>query len=147
MKVASPVQEFSLTTSLSCRILLVDDFQPWRQFLFSLLGPRKQLQVVGEAQDGSEAIQKAKALKPDLVLLDIGLPNLNGIEAASQIHRANANARIIFVSENNDPDIVTAALRNGAHGFVRKADARRELLPAIEAVLRGERFVNRRLNR
>jgi len=79
--------------------------------------------------------------------LDNGLPSLNGIEAATQIGRSNHDVKIIFLSEQNDPEILAAALNNGAHGFVRKTDARTELLPAIEAVIRGQRFVSERLTR
>ena len=135
------------TPSAPHRVLLVDDFQPWRAFICSFLAENNNFQIVGEAKDGSEAVQKANELKPELILLDIGLPNLNGIEAAAQIGRSNHEVKIIFLSEQNDPEILAAALNKGAHGFVRKADARRDLLPAIEAVLRGERFVSQRLNR
>src|SRR5262249_44716660 len=135
------------TPSASHRVLVVDDFRPWREFVRSFLAEYAQFQIVGEGRDGVEAVMKARELTPDLILLDIGLPKLNGIEAASQIHSANADAKIIFVSENNSPEILAAALNNGARGYVRKADARSELLPAIETVLRGERFVSQRLNR
>jgi CheY-like chemotaxis protein len=81
-------------------------------------------------------------LNPDLILLDVGLPNLNGIEAARLIRQHSPNSRIIFLSQNSDLDVVQAALSTGAWGYVRKIDAGRELLPAMDAVLRGERFVS-----
>ncbi len=129
-------------TSQLFRVLTVDDFEPWRHFLSSILLEKPELLVVGEASDGSEAVQKAKDLKPDLILLDIGLPKLDGIEAAQQIRQLSPSSKIIFLSQNNDLDLVKAALGTGALGYVRKTDARSELLPAVDAVLRGKQFVS-----
>ena len=126
----------------SIRILLVDDFADWLRQVRLLLQPRPEWQVIAEASDGREAIQKAEELKPDLILLDIGLPKLNGIEAAQQIRQLSPNSRIVFLSQNKDPDYVRAALGTGALGYVRKTDARRELLLAMDAVLRGEQFIS-----
>ena len=81
-------------------------------------------------------------MRPDLILLDIGLPKLNGIEVAGQIRQRSPNSKIIFLSQNSELDIVRAALSTGALGYVRKIDARRELLPAMDAVLRGEQFIS-----
>ena len=92
--------------------------------------------------DGSEAVQKAEELKPDLILLDLGLPKLNGIEAARQIRYLSPNSKIIFLSQDNSLDIVQEALSTGAVAYVHKAQAGSALLPAVEAVLRGERFVS-----
>ena len=108
----------------------------------SMLGPHEQLQIVGEAVDGSEAVHKARALKPDLVLLDIGLPVLSGIDAAGQISKATPNAKILFVTQNKHADVMSAALSDGARGYVFKTHARRDLVPAIEAVLSGGMFVS-----
>ena len=129
------------------RILVVDDYEPFRGFLHLKLQPRPELQIVGEASDGLEAVEKAKELQPDLIFLDIGLPMLNGVEAANQILRLVPDAKILFVSQQNDPDIVVAALANGAKGFVRKQNAKQEVLPAVDAVLRGEHFVSSSLER
>ena len=126
----------------SIRILIVDDFKDWRRQVRSLLQARPEWQVIAEASDGSEAVQKAEELKPDLILLDIGLPKLNGIEAARQIRQLSPSSKIIFLSQNNDLDVVQAALGTGAQGYVYKADARSDLLPAIDAVLRGKQFVS-----
>jgi len=104
------------------------------------------LQVVGEASDGLEAVQKAEELKPDLILLDVGLPTLNGIEASHQISKVVPDSKILFVTQNNDADVARAALGNRARGYVLKVDAKRELLSAVEAVLRGERFVSAGVN-
>ena len=103
---------------------------------------RQELQVICEVSDGPEAVQKAEELRPDLILLDIGLPKLNGIEAARQIRLLSPNSKIIFLSQENSLDVVEEALSMGALGYVNKAHAGSELLPAVKAVLRGERFVS-----
>ena len=124
------------------RVLVVDDFEDWRRQVHSLLQARPAWQVIAEASDGSEAVQKAEDLKPDLILLDIGLPKLNGIEAARRIRQRSPSSKIIFLSQNSDLDVVRAAVGTGALGYVLKTDAGRELLPAVDAVLRGKQFVS-----
>ena len=126
----------------SIRILITDDFKDWRRQVHSLLGARPAWQVIAEASDGSEAVRKAEELKPDLILLDIGLPSLNGIEAARRIRQFSPSSKIIFLSQNNNLDIVRAALSTGARGYVHKLDVNKELLPAVDAVLRGKQFVS-----
>jgi len=127
------------------RILVVDDYEPWRRFERLTLLVRAELQIVGECADGGEAIQKAHELKPDLVLLDIGLPALNGIEAARRIQKVSPNSKILFVTENRSPEIAEEALSAGGGGYVVKSDAAIELLSAIKAVLEGKRFISARL--
>jgi DNA-binding NarL/FixJ family response regulator len=127
------------------RVLLVDDNEPFKRLVCAMLQARAKFNVIGEASDGCQAVQKAEELQPDLILLDIGLPTLNGIEAAHKISRLAPQATILFVSQDNDKDVVAAALSNGAKGFVLKHDLNRELLPAVEAVLRGEHFTSTRL--
>jgi DNA-binding NarL/FixJ family response regulator len=127
------------------RILVVDDFEPWRLFVASTLEKRADLLIIFQASDGIQAVHKAKELQPELILLDIGLPALNGIEAARRIRRLAPNSQIIFLSENYASDIAQAALDVGARGYVVKADAGRELLPAIQAVIDGRQFVSARL--
>jgi len=107
-----------------------------------MLNRHAELQVVGEVADGLEAFQKAKELRPHLILLDIGLPYLNGIEAAKQICQVVPDTKIIFLTLNRDPDVVRAALDNGAKGYVLKEDAGSELWPAIETVLQGKQYVS-----
>src|SRR5204863_2400387 len=124
------------------RVLAVDDFESFRRFAASQLGKRPELRIVGEASDGSEAVQKAEELQPDLILLDIGLPKLSGIQAARTIRELFPKIKILFASVHRHSDIVEAALRTGAEGYIVKTDAARELLPAIEAILQGERFVS-----
>jgi two-component system nitrate/nitrite response regulator NarL len=122
--------------------LVVDDYKPFRQFVCLRLESRPDLQVIGEASDGLEAVEKAQALKPDLILLDIGLPSLNGIDAAHRISLLIPTATILFVSQISDADVVEGALSNGAKGYVWKQDAAIDLLPAVDAVLRGAGFVS-----
>ena len=124
------------------RILLVDDFEPFRSMVSELLGKQQGLEVVGLAADGQEAIKKAEELQPDLIILDLSLPKLNGIEAARQILLVSPRSIILFLSANSSPDIATEALRTGARGYVIKADIMTELLVAIDAVLSGKRFLS-----
>ena len=121
---------------------MVDDHEIWRSFLATVLQKRPQLQVIGEVSDGTEAVQKAKELQPDLIFLDIGLPTLNGIEAACRIRKISPDSKILFVSENRSLDIAEKALSTGACGYVVKSDANKELLPAVEAILQGRRFIS-----
>jgi DNA-binding NarL/FixJ family response regulator len=124
------------------RVLVVDDYEPWRAFVASTLKNQSKLRIIGEARDGLEAVQIAQQLQPDLILLDIGLPTLNGIEAAGRIREVSPKSKILFVSENRSRDIAEEALRTGACGYVVKAAAASELLPAVEAVLQDKRFVS-----
>jgi DNA-binding NarL/FixJ family response regulator len=128
----------------SFRILIADNFEPWRRYASLTLEKDQSLEIVGMATDGLEAVQKAIELKPDLVLLSVGLsPQLNGIEAAKRIIKAVAGVKLLFATQIIDPDVMMEALRNGAHGYIWKMDAQRELLPAIKAIRRGEQFIGR----
>jgi DNA-binding NarL/FixJ family response regulator len=133
--------------SSSIRVLVVEDFEPFRKLMCSILDQRPNLQVISEASDGQEAVQKAEELKPDLILLDIGLPTLNGIEAARQIGKVSPESKIIFVTQESSPEVVQAALSLGAWGYVVKTRAASDLLVAIEAVLEGKQFASRGLIR
>jgi DNA-binding NarL/FixJ family response regulator len=126
----------------SFRILVVDDYEPWRRFVASILHQQPGLLIVGEASDGLSAVEKAQELQPDLILLDIGLPKLNGIQAARQIRELAPKSKIVFISENRSWDIAEEALRMGAIGYVVKSDAASELLPASEVALQGKQFVS-----
>jgi DNA-binding NarL/FixJ family response regulator len=126
-------------------VLTVDDFEPWRKFVCSALQKRPLLQNIVELSDGLDAVVKARELLPDLILLDIGLPTLNGLEAARQIRVLSPCSKIIFLTENHDPDVAAEALQTGAQGFVVKTDAEKEFLAAVEAVIAGKRFVSQRL--
>ena len=115
------------------RILVVEDSEPWRLFISSIIAEDPQLRIVCEVSDGLEAVRKAKELKPDIILLDIGLPKLNGIEAARQIRSLIPKSRILFLSQEYWSDVVQEALIFG-RGFVSKEDAGRELLSAVKAL-------------
>ena len=130
--------------SASVRILIVDDFEPWRRFLSSFLQQDPAWQIICEASDGLEAIEKSRELQPDLIVLDIGLPKLNGIEVARQIRQISPRSRILFLSENCSPAVVRAALSAGGGGYVVKSDAASDLFVALEAVIANKRFVGRR---
>ena len=122
------------------RILLVDDSAPWRCTVRSVLRNHAELEFVGEVEDGTEAIEQARELKPDLILLDIALIRMNGIEAAKRIRQVAPNVAILFLSTNRDVGVVLATLRTGAQGYVLKTDAGSELWPAIEAILDGKQY-------
>jgi DNA-binding NarL/FixJ family response regulator len=124
------------------RVLIVDDYERWRHYFSATVRKKRGLQVIGEVSDGLEAVQQAKELQPDLILLDIGLPTLNGIEAARRIREVSPASKILFVSENRSADIAEEALSTGASGYVVKSDAASELLAAVKAVLGGKRFVS-----
>src|SRR5215475_9205884 len=108
------------------RILVAEDYEPFRRFLCSTLQSGTELHVICDVADGLEAVQNARKLQPDLVLLDIGLPTLSGIEAARQIRVVSPNCKLLFVSQESSADIVRAALQTGAEGYVCKLDAARE---------------------
>lgn len=122
------------------RVLLAEDHQMIREGLCQLLGDR--VDVVGTVGDGRSLLAANERLQPDIVLLDISMPQLNGFDAAQQLRRASPNARIIFVTMHDDPDYVQAALRTGALGYVVKSAASSELLTAVDAAMRGETFVS-----
>jgi DNA-binding NarL/FixJ family response regulator len=127
------------------RVLVVDDYEPLRRVVRLILQLRDDLQIIGEASDGLEAVQTAKALQPDLILLDIDLPTLNGIQAARRLHELVPQAKILFLSIESSPDVVREAFSAGGSGYVYKLNIGSELLTAIETVLRGTEFVGSEL--
>jgi DNA-binding NarL/FixJ family response regulator len=120
----------------------VDDYEPWRRFVSSKLQGVPEYQVIGEASDGPEGVRKTEELQPDLILLDVALPSLNGIEVARRIREVSPATRILFVSQNCSVDWATEALGTGAGGYVVKSDASKDLLRGIRAVLEGKRFTS-----
>ena len=124
-------------------VLLVDDYEPFRIIVSSLLSENPALQIVAEASDGLESARKAWRLQPDLVLLDISLPGLNGIVAARQIRKLAPKSKIVFLSQETSPEVVEEAMRSGASGYVVKANVRSELLPTIERVLPSKQSLGR----
>lgn len=123
------------------RVLVVEDFEPWRGFIRAAIEQEPQLHLICEVSNGLEAVQKAIELKPDLILLDIGLPKLNGIEAARQIRTLSPKSKILFLTQESSATMVREALEIGA-GFVVKTDAGRELLSATKAVISEEQFLS-----
>jgi DNA-binding NarL/FixJ family response regulator len=130
-----------LSRAAAVRALVVEDFEPFREFVTLTLAGVPDLQVVGEVSDGSAAVEKAVELQPDLILLDIGLPTLNGFEAARQMRKLVPESKIIFLSQESSADVVQEALSIGARGYVVKISAGTELLAAVEAVMSGKQFV------
>jgi DNA-binding NarL/FixJ family response regulator len=124
------------------RVFVVEDFAPFSQFICSTLAKRSDIQVIDQVADGLEAVQKAELLAPDLVLLDIGLPTLNGIEAGRQIRKRAPESKIIFVSQESSCEVVHEVLDLGAWGYVLKARAASDLLAAVDAVLEGRHFLS-----
>ena len=130
----------------SVRVLVVEDSEPFRKFVCSTLGKRPELRIIGEVSEGLQAVQKAEELQPDLIVLDIGLPSLDGIEVARRVRKSSPKSTILFVSQASSADVVQEALGTGASGYVLKTDAGSELLEAVDAVLRGEQYVGRRFS-
>ena len=128
------------------RILVVDDFEPFRAFVTSALEQHPELQIIGEISDGLEAVGRAAELHPDLILLDVGLPSLNGIAAARRIREHSPQSKILFVSGDQSSDIIEEALSTGAAGYVIKSDAGRQLLVAVGAVLQGKHYLSSSLS-
>lgn len=127
------------------RVLVVDDYEPFRRFVCTTLRERQDMQVIYEASDGLSAVRKAERLKPDLIVLDIGLPKLNGIEAGRRIRKLCPEGRILFLSQGSSVEVVQEAFNLGAMAYVVKADAGTDLSAAVEAVRQGRRFVSKRL--
>jgi DNA-binding NarL/FixJ family response regulator len=127
------------------RVLVVDDFELWQTFVHMRLDKEPNLHVIGVAADGQDAVLKAEELQPNLILLDISLPKLNGLKAARQIGKISPNSRILFLSREEDPDVVLESFSAGGLGYVLKSDAAMDLLAGIESVLLGRRFVSRSL--
>ena len=132
----------STDTRSTLRVLLVDDSEPYRSTTWSMLANLSNMELAGEAIDGLGAVQKAEQLKPDLILMDVRLEGINGIEAAARIRKVAPDSKILFLSQYDDPDVVRAVLHTGAFGYVLKADSARDLLPALKAISQGEVFLS-----
>jgi DNA-binding NarL/FixJ family response regulator len=123
---------------MALKILVADDHEIVRHGLCALLRGQPDWEICGEASDGREAVEKALALSPDVTVLDIGMPNLNGLEATRQILKANPHARILILTLHDSDQLVQEVLDAGARGFLLKSDAARDLVAAVEAVRRDK---------
>ncbi|HUA14203.1 MAG TPA: response regulator transcription factor [Verrucomicrobiae bacterium] len=128
------------------RILIADDHEVARRGIRALLEAHPGWQVCGEAKDGRESVELAARLNPDLVLLDIGMPNLNGLEAARHILAASPKTAILILTMHDTDQVVREVLRAGARGFLLKSDAGRDLVAAVEALQRNSTFFTRRVS-
>lgn len=121
----------------SLSVLIVDDFKQWRSVVRTTLHSRLGVNMFEEAEDGLEAVHKSSHLRPDLVVLDIGLPGLNGFEVARQIRTISPKSKVVFLTENASYDLGEASFNSGAKGYVTKSAFAKEFIPTVEAVLAG----------
>jgi DNA-binding NarL/FixJ family response regulator len=131
---------------MKLRILIADDHEVVRRGLSTLLQTHEDWEICGEAKDGREAVEMAKQLKPDVVILDVGMPNLNGLAATRQLAQQNPNQKIIVLTITDSDEVIREALDAGARGFVLKSDAARDLVSAVEALQRNRMFFTPRVN-
>jgi DNA-binding NarL/FixJ family response regulator len=128
------------------RILIADDHEVVRKGLITLLQSHEGWEICGEARDGREAVEMAKTLKPDVVILDVGMPNLNGLAATRQLAQLDPPCKVIVLTITDSDQVIREALDAGARGFVLKSDAARDLVSAVEALLRNRVFFTPRVN-
>jgi DNA-binding NarL/FixJ family response regulator len=142
--VVASKEEFrdTVETTTPVRVMVVDDYKRWHGVVSTTLQSGSRFQIIANVYDGAEAVHQAKELQPDLILLDIGLPTLNGIEVARRVREVAPNSMILFVSQETSRDVAREALATGASGYVVKSDVGKELRRAVDAVLAGERFVS-----
>ena len=124
------------------RVLIVEDHEPMRKYIATKLREKLQLRIVAEVAGGVDAVQKAEELRPDLIVMDVGLPRLDGIEATRRIQKVHPKSKIFFATENCSRDVAEEALRSRGLGHVLKSNAEEDLLPAVDAVLRSKRFIS-----
>jgi DNA-binding NarL/FixJ family response regulator len=128
-------------------ILVVDDFLPWQSFVLTKLELERDFRIISIASDGLEAIQKATELQPDVILMDVSLPRMNGFEATRQIRMLSPASKILFLSGHSSSDLIQAAFEAGGCGYVLKSDSSSDLIPGIRAVLLDQQFVSHSLTR
>jgi len=131
---------------MKLRILIADDHEVVRRGLCMLLQNHEGWEVCGEAKDGREAVEKAKQVRPDVVILDVGMPNLNGLAATRQLLQHNPQQKVIVLTITDSDQVIREALDAGARGFVLKSDAARDLISAVEALQHNRMFFTPRVN-
>ena len=127
------------------RVLVVDDSQCWQVYILKRFETESDLKIVAVASEGLEAVQKASDLKPDVILMDLGLPGINGLEAARRIRAISPDSRVLFLSEHDSHEFVVAAFEAGACAYILKSDAATDLMPGIRALLESREYVSRSL--
>src|ERR1700688_205587 len=125
------------TQMKNARLLIVDDHEIFRRGLRALLEPSSEWEICGEAVDGLDAVEQCKSLKPDIVVLDVSMPRLNGLEAARQIKKENPDPQIIIITQHDSPQIRSAAIEAGAQAFVTKSAVASELVSALRKIIRN----------
>ena len=128
------------------QILLVDDFNPWQDRVRETLKSEHDLAIVATATNGLDAVRKATELQPNIILMDLSLPGLGGIEATRRIRKTSTTSKILFLSIDSKLEVIEAAFKVGASGYILKLDADLDLLAGIRSILRGEQFISRSLN-
>ncbi len=131
---------------MKLRILIADDHELVRRGLVALLQSHEGWEICAEAKDGREAVEKSRQLKPDVVILDVGMPNLNGLAATRQLMQLDSELKVIVLTITDSDQVIREALDAGARGFVLKSDAARDLVTAVEAVQRNRMFFTPRVN-
>jgi DNA-binding NarL/FixJ family response regulator len=131
-----------IASASAVRVLVVEDFAPFRRAIRSILEKRSGFEIVGEVSDGLEAVRETKKLQPNIILLDINLPTLNGIEAARQILTVSPKCRIVFVTQESGPAFVREAFSLGAAAYVAKRKIAKDLPASLDAALDGLQFVS-----
>lgn len=124
------------------RVLIAEDHHLVRQGIRALLEKSNDMQIVGEAQDGQEAVEQALQLKPDVIVMDLSMPRMNGTQATEQIRAAHSPSQVIMLSMYSDDTLVRQALRSGAKGYLLKRSVAEELLLAVRAAARGETYLS-----
>lgn len=139
MELCSTVAEADLqeTGMINARLLIVDDHEIFRRGLRALLEPSSEWQICGEAVDGLDAVEQCKSLKPDIVVLDVSMPRLNGLEAARLIRKESPKPQIVMITQHDSPQIRLAALEAGARAFVTKSAVGSELVAALRNLIQN----------